>query len=93
MVTEKKGNTLNVNLNKNANKKSTETLPEKVENNDVSKQLESRAKTNVPTIHEQCCSCGKWQEYKYPCAHAMVYLRNWMDLSFPRILQHHVHPW
>ena len=27
MVTEKKGNTLNVNLDKNANKKSTETLP------------------------------------------------------------------
>ena len=67
---------LNVNLNKNANRNTTETETVQMENNEVGKQLESKAKTNVLTVHEQCCSCGKCQEYKYPCAHAMGCLRN-----------------
>ena len=48
-------------------------------------------KTNVLTIQEKTCSCGRWQEFKYPCRHAMAYLRKWEDMSFPDILDQHVH--
>ena len=33
----------------------------------------------------------KVEEYKYPCRHAMAYFRIWEDMSFPGILQQHVH--
>ena len=52
-----------------------------MENSEVGEQLESRAKTNVLIVPEQCCSCGKWQEYKDPCSHAVAYLRKCRDLS------------
>ena len=48
-------------------------------------------KTNVLTIQEKTCSCGRWQEFKYPCRHAMAYFRKWEDMSFPDILDQHVH--
>ena len=50
-----------------------------------------QVKTNVLTIQEKMCSCGTWQEYKYPYIHAMDYFRKWEDMSFPDILQEHVH--
>ena len=28
-----------------------------------------------PGIKE--CSCGKWQEYQYPCRHALAWFRLW----------------
>ena len=48
-------------------------------------------KTNALTIQEKTCSCGRWQKYEYPCSHAVTYLRIWEDMSFPDILQQHVH--
>ena len=48
-------------------------------------------KTNVLNIQEERYSCGRWQEYKYPCRHAIAYFRKWEDMSFPDILQQHVH--
>ena len=53
--------------------------------------MHSRAKTNILTIADNCCSCGKWQEYKYACMHAMAYLWKWEQLEFPTIFQYHVH--
>ena len=53
--------------------------------------MQSRAKTNVVTVADECCSFGKWQEYKYPCMHAMAYLQKWEQWAFPTILQYHVH--
>ena len=35
----------------------------------------ARVKTNALTIQEKTCSCGRWQEYKYPCRHAMAELQ------------------
>ena len=29
--------------------------------------------------------------YMYPCRHAMAFFRKWKDMSFPDILQEHVH--
>ena len=58
---------------------------------EVGHEMQSRAKTNVLTIADKCCSCGKWQEYKYPCMHAMAYLWKWEQLVFPTILQYHGH--
>ena len=43
-------------------------------------------KTNAPTIQENMCSCGRWQEFKCPCRHAMAYFMKWEDMSFPDIL-------
>ena len=51
----------------------------------------ARVKTNVLTLQEKTCSCGRWQEYKYPCSHAVVYFRRWEDMSFLDIIQQHVH--
>ena len=51
----------------------------------------ARVKTNVLTIQEKTCSCGRWQEYKYPYRHAVAYFRKWEDMSFPDTLQVHVH--
>ena len=48
-------------------------------------------KTNVLTIPEKTCSCGRWQESKYPCRHAVAYLRIWEDMSCPAIFDQHVH--
>ena len=48
-------------------------------------------KTNVLTIPEKTCSCGRWQEFKYPCRHAVAYFRKWEDMSFTDILDQHVH--
>ena len=48
-------------------------------------------KTNVLTIQENTCSCRRWQEFKHPCRHAMAYFRKWEDMSFPGILDQHVH--
>ena len=50
----------------------------------------ARVKTNVLAIEEKTCSCGKWQEYKYPCRHAMAYFREWENMSFLDVLQVHV---
>ena len=51
----------------------------------------AKVKTNVLMIQVKTCSCGKWQEYKYPCRHAVAYFRKWENRSFPDILQQHVH--
>ena len=51
----------------------------------------ARVKTNVLHIQEKTCSCGRWQEYKYPCRHAIAYIRKWEDMSFPDILKQHMH--
>ena len=48
-------------------------------------------KTNVLAIPEKTCSCSRWQEFKYPCRHAVAYLRKWEDMSFPAILDQDVH--
>ena len=48
-------------------------------------------KTNVLTIQEKTCSCGRWQEFKYPCRHDVAYFRKWEHVSFPDILDQHVH--
>ena len=39
----------------------------------------------------QTCSCGRWQEYKYPCRYAMAYFKKGEDMSYPDILHLHVH--
>ena len=51
----------------------------------------TRVKTSVLTIQDKMCSCGRWQELKYPCRHAVAYFRKWEDMSFPDIFQEHVH--
>ena len=48
-------------------------------------------KTNVLAIPKKTCSCSRWQEFKFPCRHAVAYLRKWEDMSFPAILDQHVH--
>ena len=55
------------------------------------RQAPARVKTNVLMIHEKTCSCGTWQEYKYTYRHDVAYFRKWEDMSFPDILQEHVH--
>ena len=53
--------------------------------------VQARVKSNVLAIEEKTCSCGRWQEYKYPRRHAIAYFMKWDDMPFPDIMQVHVH--
>ena len=53
----------------------------------------SEESTNVITVHHNICTCGKWQDHKYPCQHGMAYFQKWKNLSLKEILQKHVHPY
>ena len=33
----------------------------------------SEEMTNVITVHQGTCTCGRWQDHKFPCQHAMAY--------------------
>ena len=89
MVTETYGAKVNINLNQQQPESTTQ----------IQQQLRvmcppldpARVKTTVLNIQEKTCSCGRWQEYKYPCRHSIAYFRKWEDVSFPDILQQHVH--
>ena len=89
MVTQRKGNMMNITTK--AQGQNIESGKMEVNKSEVGNEMQSRAKTNVLTIADKCCSCGKWQEYKYPCMHAMAYPWKWEQLAFPTILQYHVH--
>jgi hypothetical protein len=36
------------------------------------------------------CSCGIWQEYRYPCVHACAYFRKWVENNLQYVLQSEV---
>jgi hypothetical protein len=36
------------------------------------------------------CSCGIWQEYRYPCVHACAYFRKWVESDLQNVLQSEV---
>ena len=40
---------------------------------------------------QQHCTCGKWQEHRYPCRHGMAYFRKWEEREFKWILDNKVH--
>ena len=44
-------------------------------------------------VHEGCCTCGKWQDHKYPCQHAIAYLQKLRSLTLAEILNKHLHPY
>ena len=49
--------------------------------------------TGTKSIHHvvspdtSCCTCGKWQDDKYPCRHAVAYFRRWMEQDMSWILE------
>ena len=73
MVTQRKGNTLNITMN--AQGQNTESGKVEVNKSEVGNEMQSRAKTNVLTIADKCCSCGKLTEnnaqhtFKAPCCY------------------------
>ena len=89
MVTETYGSMLNSNLNQQWTPPTTKTEHE--QRHMPIPPAPVRVKTNVLTIQEKICSYGRWQEYKYPCRHSVASFRKWEDMSFPDILQQHVH--
>ena len=66
MVTQRKGNTLNITMN--AQGQNIESGKVEMNKSKVPNEMQSRAKTNILTIADKCCSFGK---YKYPCMHEM----------------------
>ena len=52
---------------------------------------EGRETSIVILVHEQPCTCWRWQDHKYPCHHAMAYLHKWRNLTFSEILTNHAH--
>ena len=77
------GSTLNINLNKQQTPPTTQT--EHQQRHMPIPPAPARVKTNVLTTQEKLYSCGRWQEFKYPCRHAVGYFRKWEDMSFPDI--------
>ena len=73
MVTQRKGNMLSITTN--AQGQNLESGKVEVNKSEVGHEMQSRARTDVLTVADKCCSCGKWQEYKYPCMHAVAYLQ------------------
>ena len=88
MITETYGSMLNINLNQQQTQPMTQM--EHRQRHMHTPPAPARVKTNVLTIQEKTCSCGRWQEYKYACRHAVAYFRKWEDMSFLDILQQHV---
>ena len=89
MVTETDGSTLNINLNQKWSPPTTQT--EHQPRHMPIPPDPARVKTNALTIQKKTCSCGNWQDFKYPSRHAMAYFRKCKDMSFPDILQVHMH--
>ena len=55
------------------------------------KMAGTREHSNVVSVKEATCTCGKSQAYKYPCQHAMAYFYKWEHIMFPDILKNHIH--
>ena len=81
MVTETYGATINLNQ-----QQVPQTTQMEHQRNIPILSAPPSVKTNVLTIPEKACFCGRWQEFKYPCRHAVACLRKWEDMSFPAIL-------
>ena len=89
MITETYGSTLKINLNQQQTQPMAQM--EHQQRHMPTPPAPAQVKTNVVTIQEKTCSCRRLQEYKYPCKYANAYFRKWADMSFPDILQQHVH--
>ena len=89
MVTETYGSMLNINLNQQWAEPMTQM--EHQHRHMSIPPAPARVKTNVLTIQEKTCSCGRWQDCKYPCRHAVAYFRKWEAMPFLDIIQQHVH--
>ena len=85
MITGTYGSTLNTNLNQQWTPPTTQM--ECQQRHMPIPPAPARVKTNVLTIQEKTCSCGRWQEYKYPCRHVVAYFRKWEDMLFLDTLQ------
>ena len=77
--------TLNINLNQQMTPPTTQQ--EHQQRHMSVLPAPARVKTNALTIEEKSYSCGRWQEYKYPCRYAMLTSENgkrWYFLIFSR---------
>jgi len=45
---------------------------------------------NVVTPATAECSCGRWQDFQYPCIHAVAFYQNWEEKSFNTMLEDNV---
>ena len=52
--------------------------------------LTGQRRTHVLKPDRHWCSCGMWQEYRYPCVHACAYFRMWKDCELEDVLQSEV---
>ena len=86
LVTETYGATINL----NQQQVTQTTQMEHQQSNMPVPSAPLSVKTNVLTVPEKTCSWWRWQEFKYPW-HAVAYFRKLEDMSFPAILEKHVH--
>ena len=63
-------NSVNVEYHYECSSQNMESGKVEVNKSEAGNEMQSRAKTNTLTITDKCWSCGKCQEYKYPCMHA-----------------------
>ena len=59
--------------------------------NDVNNPIPSKTIHHVVFPDTKCCTCGKWQDNRYPCRHAVGYYRKWLEKDLAWILRYEVH--
>ena len=47
-------------------------------------------RTHIVNVPNRTCTCGKWQEYDYPCVDAFAYFRLYEERSYEYIIDKHV---
>ena len=50
----------------------------------------SHHSTHILRPGRRWCSCGMWQEYRYPCVHACAFFRKWVECDLQYVLQSEV---
>ena len=59
-------------------------------NTEVTKGI-MKSRQHLVLPKEASCTCGKWQDLKFPCRHGIAYYRLWEELSLQTIEDEHVH--
>jgi hypothetical protein len=61
--------------------------------NQKSYKFETQPPSHLVNPKEQWCSCGKWQDWEFPCIDAIAYFRNYENESVDNILMKYVSPY
>ena len=81
-----------INANRNEDQLNNQEVAGNVDlRNQTNLTVNSRTRTNVVVPDKETCSCGKWQDFRYPCRHGVAYYHKWLGKDLAWILENKVH--